>query len=182
VGFITTTGVLLEACCARPFLVRTGFVANTAGGRASRGLDHAGLLEPRLPHRRPERRRLDALVPDPQHGETSRVSAYFFLTPAFGLLLSAILLGEHAGTALAGTQGTMKNDDLATSRSQQVLELVRSWAEEESRCESTVFDDSSGWFRLTLTAVRNGDRWEIAGLHLSPSRKRSIATCLKSAG
>jgi hypothetical protein len=87
-----------------------------------------------------------------------------------------------AGTALAGTQGTMKNDDLATSRSQQVLELVRSWAEEESRCESTVFDDSSGWFRLTLTAVRNGDRWEIAGLHLSPSRKRSIATCLKSAG
>src|SRR5713101_7454555 len=30
VGFITTTGVQLEACCARPFLVRTGFVANTA--------------------------------------------------------------------------------------------------------------------------------------------------------
>jgi hypothetical protein len=87
-----------------------------------------------------------------------------------------------AGAAPAGTQGTMKNDDLVTSRSQQVLELVRSWAEEESRCESTVFDDSSGWFRLTLTAVRNGDRWEIAGLHLSPSRNRSIATCLKSAG
>jgi hypothetical protein len=64
----------------------------------------------------------------------------------------------------------MKNDELATSRSQQVLELVRSWAEEEGRCESTVFDDSSGWFRLTLVAVRNGDRWEIAGLHLSPSR------------
>ena len=29
-----------------------------------------------------------------QHGEASRVSAYFFLTPAFGLLLGAILLGE----------------------------------------------------------------------------------------
>jgi drug/metabolite transporter (DMT)-like permease len=29
-----------------------------------------------------------------QHGEASRVSAYFFLTPAFGLLLSALLLGE----------------------------------------------------------------------------------------
>jgi hypothetical protein len=61
-------------------------------------------------------------------------------------------------------------------------DLQGSGAEEESRCESTVFDDSSGWFRLTLTAVRNGDRWEIAGLHLSPSRKRSIATCLESAG
>jgi hypothetical protein len=78
--------------------------------------------------------------------------------------------------------GTMKNDDLASSRNQLVLELVRSWAEEESRCESTVFDDSSGWFRLTLTAVRNGDRWQIAGLHLSPSRKRSIAIRLKSPG
>jgi len=30
-----------------------------------------------------------------QHGEASRVSAYFFLTPAFGLLLAAILLGEQ---------------------------------------------------------------------------------------
>jgi hypothetical protein len=70
-------------------------------------------------------------------------------------------------------QGAMENDDLATSRSQQLLELVRSWAEEESRCDSTVFDESSGWFRLTLTAVRNGDRWEIAALHLSPSRTRS---------
>jgi hypothetical protein len=70
-------------------------------------------------------------------------------------------------------QGAMKNDDLATSRSQQLLELVRSWAEEESRCDSTAFDESSGWFRLTLTAVRNGDRWEIAALHLSPSRTRS---------
>jgi drug/metabolite transporter (DMT)-like permease len=29
-----------------------------------------------------------------QHGEASRVSAYFFLTPVFGLLLGAILLGE----------------------------------------------------------------------------------------
>ena len=29
-----------------------------------------------------------------QHGEASRVSAYFFLTPAFGLLLGALLLGE----------------------------------------------------------------------------------------
>src|SRR6266481_5937432 len=28
VGFITTTGVLLEACCAKPFLVRTRFVNN----------------------------------------------------------------------------------------------------------------------------------------------------------
>ncbi len=76
----------------------------------------------------------------------------------------------------------MKNDDLPTSRSQQILELVRSWAEEERRCESTVLDESSGWFRLTLIAVRKGDRWEIAGLHLSPPRKRSIATCLKTAG
>jgi drug/metabolite transporter (DMT)-like permease len=30
-----------------------------------------------------------------QHGEASRVSAYFFLTPIFGLLLGAILLGEQ---------------------------------------------------------------------------------------
>jgi drug/metabolite transporter (DMT)-like permease len=30
-----------------------------------------------------------------QHGEASRVSAYFFLTPAFGLLLGAALLGEQ---------------------------------------------------------------------------------------
>ncbi|HWE22382.1 MAG TPA: DMT family transporter [Myxococcales bacterium] len=30
-----------------------------------------------------------------QHGEASRVSAYFFLTPAFGLLLAAALLGEQ---------------------------------------------------------------------------------------
>jgi drug/metabolite transporter (DMT)-like permease len=30
-----------------------------------------------------------------QHGEASRVSAYYFLTPAFGLLLAAILLGEQ---------------------------------------------------------------------------------------
>ena len=29
------------------------------------------------------------------HGEASRVSAYFFLTPVFGLLLGAILLGEQ---------------------------------------------------------------------------------------
>jgi drug/metabolite transporter (DMT)-like permease len=29
-----------------------------------------------------------------QHGEASRVSAYFFLTPVFGLLLGAVLLGE----------------------------------------------------------------------------------------
>jgi drug/metabolite transporter (DMT)-like permease len=29
-----------------------------------------------------------------QHGEASRVSAYFFLTPVFGLLLGAMLLGE----------------------------------------------------------------------------------------
>ena len=76
----------------------------------------------------------------------------------------------------------MKDDDLATSRHQLVLELVRSWAEEECRSESTVFDESSGWFKLTLTAIRNGDRWEIAGLHLSPSRKRSIDTGLKNAG
>jgi hypothetical protein len=33
VGFITTIGVLCEACCARPFLVRTGFVANTGSSR-----------------------------------------------------------------------------------------------------------------------------------------------------
>jgi drug/metabolite transporter (DMT)-like permease len=40
-----------------------------------------------------------------QHGEASRVSAYFFLTPAFGLLLAAALLGEQLtptdGIALA---------------------------------------------------------------------------------
>jgi drug/metabolite transporter (DMT)-like permease len=30
-----------------------------------------------------------------QHGEASRVSAYFFLTPAFGLLLGALLLHER---------------------------------------------------------------------------------------
>jgi drug/metabolite transporter (DMT)-like permease len=40
-----------------------------------------------------------------QHGEASRVSAWFFLTPAFGLLLSAILLDEQLtrvdGAALA---------------------------------------------------------------------------------
>jgi drug/metabolite transporter (DMT)-like permease len=30
-----------------------------------------------------------------QHGEASRVSAYFFLTPVFGLLLGAALLGEQ---------------------------------------------------------------------------------------
>jgi drug/metabolite transporter (DMT)-like permease len=29
-----------------------------------------------------------------QHGEASRVSAYFFLTPVFGLLLGAVMLGE----------------------------------------------------------------------------------------
>jgi len=29
------------------------------------------------------------------HGEASRVSAYFFLTPAFGLLIGAALLGER---------------------------------------------------------------------------------------
>ncbi len=32
-----------------------------------------------------------------RHGEASRVSAYFFLTPVFGLLLSAILLDEPLG-------------------------------------------------------------------------------------
>jgi drug/metabolite transporter (DMT)-like permease len=32
-----------------------------------------------------------------QHGEASRVSAYFFLTPIFGLLLSAVLLNEPLG-------------------------------------------------------------------------------------
>ena len=36
-----------------------------------------------------------------QHGEASRVSAYFFLTPAFGLLLGAALLGEQL-TAMDG--------------------------------------------------------------------------------
>src|SRR5262249_50775611 len=30
-----------------------------------------------------------------QHGEASRVSAYFFVTPIFGLLVSALLLGER---------------------------------------------------------------------------------------
>jgi len=74
----------------------------------------------------------------------------------------------------------MKNDDLATSRSQQVLDLVRSWAEEERRCESTIFDESSGWFRLTLIAVRDGDRWEIAGLHLSPAVNRLTGPGTKS--
>jgi drug/metabolite transporter (DMT)-like permease len=34
-----------------------------------------------------------------QHGEASRVSAYFFLTPAFGLLFSALLLGEPLARA-----------------------------------------------------------------------------------
>ena len=29
------------------------------------------------------------------HGEASRVSAYFFLTPVFGLLIGAALLGER---------------------------------------------------------------------------------------
>ncbi len=32
-----------------------------------------------------------------QHGEASRVSAYFFLTPVFGLLLSALFLNEPFG-------------------------------------------------------------------------------------
>jgi drug/metabolite transporter (DMT)-like permease len=32
-----------------------------------------------------------------KHGEASRVSAYFFLTPVFGLLLSAVLLHERLG-------------------------------------------------------------------------------------
>ena len=40
-----------------------------------------------------------------QHGEASRVSAWFFLTPVFGLLLAALLLREHLvpldGVALA---------------------------------------------------------------------------------
>jgi drug/metabolite transporter (DMT)-like permease len=40
-----------------------------------------------------------------QHGEASRVSAYFFLTPVFGLLLGALILGEPLapldGVALA---------------------------------------------------------------------------------
>ena len=36
-----------------------------------------------------------------QHGEASRVSAYFFLTPVFGLLLGALLLGEPL-TAMDG--------------------------------------------------------------------------------
>jgi drug/metabolite transporter (DMT)-like permease len=35
------------------------------------------------------------------HGEASRVSAYFFLTPVFGLLLGAVLLGEPL-TAMDG--------------------------------------------------------------------------------
>jgi len=33
-----------------------------------------------------------------QHGEASRVSAYFFLTPVFGLVLGAILLHEPLQT------------------------------------------------------------------------------------
>jgi drug/metabolite transporter (DMT)-like permease len=32
-----------------------------------------------------------------KHGEASRVSAYFFLTPVFGLLLGAVLLDEPLG-------------------------------------------------------------------------------------
>jgi drug/metabolite transporter (DMT)-like permease len=40
-----------------------------------------------------------------RHGEASRVSAFFFLTPVFGLLLGALLLGEPLarldGVALA---------------------------------------------------------------------------------
>ncbi|MGH7708315.1 MAG: DMT family transporter, partial [Vulcanimicrobiaceae bacterium] len=31
------------------------------------------------------------------HGEASKVSAYYYLTPVFGLALSAALLGEHVG-------------------------------------------------------------------------------------
>ena len=30
-----------------------------------------------------------------RHGEASRVSAYYFLTPVFGLLLGALLLNER---------------------------------------------------------------------------------------
>ena len=30
-----------------------------------------------------------------RHGEASRVSAYYFLTPVFGLALSALFLGER---------------------------------------------------------------------------------------
>ena len=33
------------------------------------------------------------------HGEASRVSAFYYLTPVFGLLLGAALLGEHVGMA-----------------------------------------------------------------------------------
>ena len=58
-GFITTTGVLLEACCARPFLVRTVFVATTAvAPPASRRIDD------RLLSVRPERN-------EHQRGETA---------------------------------------------------------------------------------------------------------------
>ena len=37
------------------------------------------------------------------HGEASRVSAYYYLTPAFGLVLAALLLHEPIGVRdLAG--------------------------------------------------------------------------------
>jgi drug/metabolite transporter (DMT)-like permease len=36
-----------------------------------------------------------------RHGDASRVSAFYFLTPVFGLLLGALLLGERL-TALDG--------------------------------------------------------------------------------
>jgi drug/metabolite transporter (DMT)-like permease len=42
-----------------------------------------------------------------QHGEASRVSAYFFLTPAFGLLTGAILLHEPLGSMDAAGLGVI---------------------------------------------------------------------------
>ncbi|MGP6159737.1 MAG: EamA family transporter [Vulcanimicrobiaceae bacterium] len=50
-----------------------------------------------------------AALAGPPHvsGEASRVSAYYYLTPAFGLALGALLLGEHVSVHdLAGLAAT----------------------------------------------------------------------------
>ena len=55
-----------------------------------------------------------------------------------------------------------------------LLELLRRWAADDA----LAFDERTGWFRLTLLAVRDGDGWEIANLHLSPSKRGRSASRL----
>lgn len=76
----------------------------------------------------------------------------------------------------------MRRGEPATSHWQELLALVRRWADDEGCGDCLSVDEASSWLRLTLVAVRDGTEWRVAAVHLSPSPRTTIATARLEAG